>query len=53
MDFGLGLVYRPFLNNNVICTTGLTALMPLDGFKDLYETSALQYAVLASLVLTY
>jgi hypothetical protein len=53
MDFGLGLVYRPFVNNNVLCTTGLTALMPLDGFKDLYETSALQYAVLASLVLTY
>ena len=53
IDYSLGLVYRPFLNNNVILTVGLAALTPLDGFKDLYESSQTQVSFFTSLVLTY
>jgi hypothetical protein len=33
-DLSLGLVYRPFLNNNIILTGGLAAFIPGGGFRD-------------------
>ncbi|MEO8168096.1 MAG: hypothetical protein ABI623_07610, partial [bacterium] len=53
IDFSLGIIYRPFLNNNVIFTFGFSGLSPMAGFRDLYETNAIQYAGFTSLVLTY
>ena len=53
IDFGAGVVYRPFLNNNAILAVGLTGLQPLDGWKDLYESSKLRIASFVSLILTY
>jgi hypothetical protein len=53
IDYSLGLVYRPFLNNNAILTVGLAALTPLEGFEDLYESSQTQVSFFTSLLLTY
>lgn len=53
MDYGLGLIYRPFLNNNVLCTFGAAGLTPFEGFEDIYETSQTQFSSFFSLVLTY
>jgi len=53
IDYGLGLIYRPFLNNNAIVIFSATALTPLDGFKDIYESSQTLFSVFASLVFTY
>jgi hypothetical protein len=38
-DLSMGLEYRPLLNNNVIVTTGVSTLIPAQGFKDLYSNS--------------
>lgn len=53
LDYSLGIVYRPFLNNNAIIVFGVAALTPFDGWKDIFESSQTQYAVLTSVVLTY
>lgn len=53
LDYSLGIVYRPFLNNNAIFTIAFSGLTPMDGFKDIYESGATQYAVFTSLVVTY
>ncbi|MBM2841096.1 MAG: hypothetical protein HW412_1624, partial [Bacteroidetes bacterium] len=53
LDYSLGIIYRPLLNNNIIFTMALSALTPFSGFKDIYESDATQYAVFTSLVLTY
>jgi hypothetical protein len=34
LDFSLGLVYRPLLNNNIILTGGVAAFVPGNGFRD-------------------
>lgn len=36
-DVSTGLEYRPFLNNNVIITTGISSLIPGRGFTNLYD----------------
>lgn len=53
LDYSLGIIYRPFLNNNAVFTFGLSAFSPLEGFKDLYETNQIQYGLFTSLVFTY
>jgi hypothetical protein len=53
LDYGLGLLYRPFLNNNAIFKFGVTALTPLQGFNDLFDSPGTQYAVFALLQFTY
>lgn len=53
LDYGLGFLYRPFLNNNAIFQFGVTALTPLQGFVDLFESPATQYSVFALLQFTY
>jgi len=53
IDYGLGVIYRPLLNNNVILALGVSALTPFDGFKDIYESSQTLLSVFSSLILTY
>jgi len=38
LDLGAGLVWRPFLNENVVVTAGATTLLPSIGFDDLYRS---------------
>jgi hypothetical protein len=37
IDPSTGFEYRPLLNNNVIMTLGVSALLPGEGFRDLYD----------------
>jgi hypothetical protein len=39
-DYSLGVVYRPFLINNVTMTFGAAALKPGRGFRDIYTSAA-------------
>jgi hypothetical protein len=36
LDSGLGVQYRPLLNDNIVVTAGFGALAPGGGFKDIY-----------------
>jgi hypothetical protein len=53
IDYGLGLIYRPFLNNNAIFTLSATALTPLSGFRNIYQSAQTLFSVFTSLVFTY
>jgi hypothetical protein len=53
IDYGLGIIYRPFLNNNAIFTFSATALTPLAGFQDIYESPQTLFSFFSSLVFTY
>jgi hypothetical protein len=53
LDTGIGIIYRPFLNNNAIFTLSLNALTPMAGFTDLYESGSTRASLLMSLILTY
>ena len=39
LDWGLGVLYRPWLNENVVITTGITGLLPGHGFDLIYQSS--------------
>lgn len=41
VDSGLGFIYRPFLNDNVILHAGATDLVPLRGLRDIYTSQTL------------
>jgi len=51
-DLSLGFFYRPLLNNNIIITGGVAALIPGDGFKDILTSSVL-FQGFVDLILTY
>lgn len=53
IDYGLGLIYRPFLNNNAIFTLSATALTPLAGFSSIYQSQQTLFSVFTSFVFTY
>ncbi len=53
LDYGLGILYRPFLNNNVRFKFGVTALTPLAGFNDLFDSPGTQFSVLTSMNFTF
>ncbi len=53
IDYGVGIIYRPFLNNNMNITLSATGLTPLGGFQDVYDTKQTQYTIFSTLVLTY
>lgn len=40
-DYGLGVIYRPPLSENIILTGGASALTPGQGFKDIYGNHTL------------
>jgi hypothetical protein len=52
-DLSLGARFRPYLNQNVIVVGGIAALLPGDGFADIYEDDSTLFAGFASLILTY
>ena len=37
LDLSAGVEYRPLLSNNVILLGGLAALLPANGFKQIYN----------------
>ena len=51
-DYSLGLIYRPFLNNNVITSLGVAVFRPGAGFKDIQVSDDL-YSTFLSVTLTY
>lgn len=52
VDVSIGMLYRPFLNNNVIINAGAAALFPGQGFEDLYTNETL-YSTFVGVTLTY
>ncbi len=53
IDSSVGVIYRPFLNNNAVVTVAASMLNPLSGFDDIYESPGALFSLLASVVLTY
>lgn len=53
LDYGFGIIYRPFLNNNAIFTLSTTAFTPLNGFADIFESRQQLFSVFTSLIFTY
>jgi hypothetical protein len=51
-DISLGLIWRPLLTENVIVKGGVSALVPGDGFRDIYGPETL-YSVFTELILTW
>jgi hypothetical protein len=41
VDSGIGLQYRPLLNENIVITTGFGTLVPGAGFRDIYNKNLL------------
>lgn len=41
VDVGLGLEWRPLLNNNIVLRPFATLFQPVGGFKDIYESKTL------------
>jgi hypothetical protein len=52
VDLSVGVIYRPFLNQNVILTGGAACLIPGQGFEDIYSNETL-YSFFTALTLTY
>ncbi|HXM96773.1 MAG TPA: carboxypeptidase-like regulatory domain-containing protein [Candidatus Dormibacteraeota bacterium] len=52
VDYGLGVVYRPPLTENIILTGGASALQPGQGFKDIY-TSRTLFSLFGSVKFTF
>jgi hypothetical protein len=46
-DSGIGMTYRPKLSANISFTTGFNAMVPFQGFKDIY-TGRTQFAIFTS-----
>jgi hypothetical protein len=55
VDISTALQYRPFLSQNIVLSASIAALLPGDGFKELYNTEhlGLPYSVLFNLILRY
>jgi hypothetical protein len=52
-DLSLGLRYRPFLSNNVVLVGGAAALLPGQGFQDIYESKDPLYHAFMNVILTF
>ena len=50
VDTGIGLEYRPLLNNNIILEAFAGILQPVSGFRDIYQGSTLYQAGTAALL---
>ena len=51
-DISAGVIWRPLLTDNVIVKSGVSALVPGDGFRDIYTAETL-YALFAEIILTW
>ena len=38
-DLGVGFIYRPLLNENIVLTGGVSGLFPGRGFTDIYSSN--------------
>ncbi len=52
LDLSLALTWRPLANQNIVMRLSAAALVPGDGFKDLYGSET-PYSILGNLVFTY
>ena len=53
-DISISLIWRPFMSQNIVARLSGAALIPGDGFDDLFgEESDTPYSVLFNLTLTY
>jgi hypothetical protein len=52
IDASIGIQHRPFLNNNAIITIGAAALIPMNGFDDIYASDTV-YSLFTGLTFTY
>jgi hypothetical protein len=52
-DLSAGFRYRPFLSNNVILVGGAAALIPGQGFKDIYERDDPLYHLFTNVILQF
>jgi len=52
-DLSVGARWRPYLSNNVVLLAGLSALLPGDGFADIYEDDSALASLFPVLALTY
>jgi class III cytochrome C family protein len=41
IDYGVGFLYRPHLNENIIVAGGFSSLLPGTGFKDIFSSNCL------------
>jgi hypothetical protein len=39
VDYGVGVLYRPFLSENAVFAAGFSSLIPGTGFKDIYSSN--------------
>lgn len=53
LDLSAGLIFRPFLNNQMILVGGVSGLIPGRGFGDIYESRKSLYSAFANLVLAW
>ncbi|MBE7465069.1 MAG: hypothetical protein HS116_16450 [Planctomycetes bacterium] len=53
LDYSLGLIYRPLLNQQIILTGGVAALQPFDGYKKIYDTSGVQLSGFMNVIVKY
>ena len=53
LDVSAGVRYRPLLNQNVVLVGGIAALVPGNGFADIYEDRSTLAAGFANLILTF
>jgi hypothetical protein len=47
-DYSIGVQYRPLLNNNVVIKGGVSALVPGNGFRDLFTSQTLYSAFVST-----
>jgi hypothetical protein len=53
LDYSMGLIYRPFLSQNVVLTGGVAGFTPLEGFRDVYSTSKTLYQGFLGITVRY
>jgi hypothetical protein len=53
-DISASATWRPFMSQNVVVRLSAAALLPGDGFDDLYgHEAAMPYSILSNIILTY
>ncbi|MEK6674577.1 MAG: hypothetical protein AABZ47_02860 [Planctomycetota bacterium] len=53
LDVGFGLQYRPYLNNNLIMSIGVSALRPGDGLSETLDSDEVLYAFFTNVTFTF
>lgn len=53
LDVSAAVIYRPFTNQQFIVRLSAAAMLPGQGYKDLFDDDELPYSVLANVILAY